>query len=102
MQDPLITSLSSHQQALKDQLQQVCSGKPTDIVLGAAINLVCNAVRQSYHKRERAEARFDELVGKAKAMLLDHYDRSNGRAFGAFPYDQTIHMPTVTDRDRRH
>lgn len=61
--------------------------------MGAAANLLVNAIRQAYPTREKAAAAYDELVSKVKGQLIDqHYD-ATGRKKGLFPYNQVIEVP---------
>ncbi len=68
-------------------------------MIGATVNILVNAIRQSQPTRGQAEARFDELFGRTKQVLLDHYD-ALGRKRGIFPYDQVVEMPHVDFRKR--
>jgi hypothetical protein len=73
-------------------MSQASSGFAMDDVIGAAANILINAIRQSQPTQAKAEIRFDELFGRSKQALVDHYD-SLGRKRGIFPYDQVIEVP---------
>jgi len=70
---------------------RAANGFSTDDAIGAAVNIVINALRQSCTTRQEAEIAFDELFGKSKSTLMNHYD-SLGRKRGVFPYNQTIEV----------
>lgn len=71
----------------------------TDDVVGAAVNLLLNALRQRHNRREDAEKHFDELVGRSKVILMEHYQ--NGvRRQGVFPFPQTIEMPLFQSKNK--
>ncbi len=59
-------------------------------VINAGASVMITAMRQVYATRQEAEARFDEVFGRTKTHLLNHYDSISGRKSGAFPYDQKI------------
>lgn len=76
-----------------------CNGYPSDDVIGAAVNLLINALRGAYGDRRQVEARFNDLVGRSKQALLDHYDGVSGKRRNIFPFDQRIEMPLFIDKD---
>lgn len=76
------------------------NGVPADIVEDVAVNLLVNAIRQTYPIRHLAEARYDELVGKAKQVLLDHYDGATGKRRAIFPHTQHIIARLLSDTDK--
>jgi len=92
--DPLLNASSEAQRVLFTKYVEQSSGFPIDVVIGAAVNLIVNALRQTYTTREVAGTRFDEIASKAKGILFSHYD-SLGRKKGIFPYNQTIVMPLI-------
>lgn len=79
---------------LFQRFSKACDGMPTEAVIGAAANILINALRQTKNTQPQAEAAFDELFGKMKQILVDHYD-TLGRKRGIFPYDQTISLPRM-------
>lgn len=99
MKDPMILATPPTGRELFTRLSSTCDGFPVDVILTASINLLLNAIRQSHPTREAAERSFDELFGKSKAVLMDHYD-SFGRKKGIFPYDQVINMDIVRFRNK--
>jgi hypothetical protein len=70
---------------------------PLVVVVDAAAALIINAVRQDYSNWHDAERAFDELFGRMKQVLKDHYD-ANGRKKGIFPYDQEIQAAFVRNK----
>ena len=78
-------------------LSQMARGFEHDVVIGAAANVLLNAIRQNKATRHQAEVAFDELFGKLKAILVDHYDGA-GRRRSVFPHPQTIEMPMIRFR----
>jgi len=96
--DPLMKASEKAQIELFQQFCHVANGFSTEAVVGAAINVLVNSIRQTYPSKRQAEMRFDELFGQTKQVLLDHYD-SMGRKKGIFPYTQTIHGSLFVDKD---
>lgn len=97
--DPMLKVSSQAQRALFESFCQAANGFSTEAVVGAAINVLVNAIRQSQPTKHQAEKRFDELFGQTKQVLINHYD-SVGRKKGIFPYDQTIHATLFVDEDK--
>lgn len=88
------------ERALFEQITKLSDGKPLEAVLGAAINMIVNALRQTHGLRKDAEAQFDVLFGKAKTILLnEHYDSVTGKRRGVMPFTQVLHMPYHIDDD---
>lgn len=99
--DPLKNFQDGNQRELFVTLRNACHGRSLNEVVGAAINLVVNALRQECHQLRDVEQRWDEVVGRAKGLLLEHYDTSRGvRKDGVFPFDQTVQMPHHIDPDK--
>lgn len=100
--DPLLKTGPEADRELFQAFSSASDGYPVEAAINAATNVLINAVRQSRPTREQAERAIDELIGRAKAILLDqHYD-STGRRKGIFPYDQTIVVPHFNPRSRQH
>jgi hypothetical protein len=97
--DPLIKTGPDQQLELFNRFSHAASGFSTSEVIGAAANLVINAMRQAHSKRAEAERAYDEHAAKVKGILMDHYD-SLGRKKGIFPYTQNIMMPFVKGGDK--
>jgi hypothetical protein len=92
--DPLLNVSSEAQKILFDKFKEQARGFPIDVVLGAAINVVVNALRQTYSTRDAAGKRLDEIASNTKGILYSHYD-SFGRKKGIFPFNQNIVMPLI-------
>lgn len=99
-QDPLHQSGPEAEKELFRRLGHVCNEFPRETVLGAAMNLLVNAIRQEHATRGRAEAAFDEIAGRAKNVLLErHYDLVGNRR-NVFPFAQTIDLPLADLRGK--
>lgn len=100
--DPILKSGPDQQRELFNRFCREANGFSTEEVIGAACNLIINAIRQVYSTRQRAEARFDEIFGRVKTLLVGHYDQL-GRKRGIFPYNQFIEPQHFVDKDeKRH
>lgn len=94
--DPLTKVGAEGQQELFQSLVSSSAGHPKDDVINAAVNLLINAVRQHCSTRAVAEKTFDEIVGRAKSLLLDaHYDAATNKRRNIFPFHQVIEMPLM-------
>lgn len=88
--DPLIKAGPGGQRELFERFtREAGAGFSTADVIGAAFNVIVNAIRQAHESRDAAVKSYDELFGKNKSLLLNHYD-SRGRLRGVFPYPQII------------
>jgi hypothetical protein len=97
--DPL-KSISGQEKLLFDLFTHASVGKNLDAVMGAAINVIINAIRQSYPKRVDAERKIDELFGRGKTLLLaNHYDSVTGLRRNVFPHTQVVRMAYHFDDD---
>lgn len=97
--DP-IRKIGENQRELFDRFSKLADGFTADDVINAGANILINALRQAYPTRDRAEARFNELFGKTKQLLMDHYDGTGRRKAGIFPFNQTIHAEFIIDKDK--
>lgn len=99
--DPLL-GLPEQERMLFEVFGRACAGKNVDAVYGAAINILINAIRQMEGTRREAEARWDELFGRGKSLLLDrHYDVVTGRRRNVFAHTQVINFPLHIEDDER-
>lgn len=98
--DPLYIATPNRQKELFDLMSKTAHGFTAEDVIGAAANLLINAIRQTQPTRRQAEVRFDELFGRSKQVLVDHYD-TLGRKRGIFPYDQVINVPLMDFRKNK-
>jgi hypothetical protein len=88
--DPMLAA-PDPQLELFNRFCREANGFPADLAIGAAANVIVNGLRQSHGSRQEAERRFDELFGRMKSLLVEHYDML-GRKRGVFPYNQVIEM----------
>ena len=95
----MVISTPDKQRQLFDRMSRSADGFSAEDAIGAAANILINAIRQSQTTRAAAEKRFDELFGRSKQVLVDHYDVL-GRKRGIFPYDQEILMPKLDFRSK--
>jgi hypothetical protein len=80
--------------ALFEKVCQLVSGAPLNIARDIAVSILINSIRQGARKRSDAEAAFNEIMGRAKTILLDaHYDSVTGNPRAVFPYTQVISPP---------
>lgn len=98
--DPLRQATPDAAMELFRLFARQANGFPRDTVVDAAVNIMLNALRQEHATRASAEKAFDELFGRSKQVLVDHYDVL-GRKRGIFPYDQVISVPQL-DFSRKH
>lgn len=98
--DPLTKTGPEAQMELTKRFGQIATGFPNEAVIGAAINVFVNALRQTYPAASAAEARYNELAGKFKTILLSHYDSVTGRRRSIFPFHQTISPLHFVDNDK--
>jgi len=81
---------------LFDAFNNAASGYEHQFVVGAAMNLLVNAVRQNCATRNDAERTFDELVGRTKNLLLEkHYDPVTNKRRNIFPFTQVVQAELV-------
>lgn len=97
--DPMQLVTPPNGRELFKRFSEQSDGFPTEYVITASINMLLNAIRQTYPTRGAAEIAFDELFGKSKATLMSHYD-SFGRKKGIFPYDQVINAERIDFRTK--
>lgn len=98
--DPLIKTGPDAQMELTKLFGKAATGFPNEAVIGAAINVLVNALRQTYPRASAAEARYSELVGRFKTILLSHYDGVTGKRRAIFPHHQTISPALHVDQDK--
>lgn len=95
--DPLLLATPDYTRELFNRFSKAADGFSAEDAIGAAANVLINAIRQSQPTRAQAEKRFDELFGRSKQVLVNHYD-TIGRKRGIFPYDQVIEMDVFNAR----
>lgn len=87
--DPL-RQVTGTPQELFTRFSREANGFPRDAAIGAAANILLNALRQECVTRDKAEAAFNELFGRLKQTLVDHYDSASGRRRSVFPFNQSL------------
>jgi len=97
--DPMLVATPDNAKELFIRMSQVANGFSTDDVIGAAVNMLINGIRQGQPTRAKAEAAIDEIFGKTKAILVNHYDQL-GRKRGIFPFDQEVNGKLFNLRDK--
>jgi hypothetical protein len=102
MSDPLVDPrlVGDGERALFEALSHEAMGYQRAHVIGAAANLIINALRQDHERREGAGRAFDEYFGRIKELLMQHYD-STGRRRGVFAYDQALTVEHFDTRGSR-
>jgi hypothetical protein len=99
--DPLHLHLHNNQKELFVRLCAAANGFSTEDVIGAAGNMLVNALRQAHSTDRAVMASYDEWVARFKGILMDHYDRASGkRKSGIFPFDQVIQPPHLVADDK--
>jgi hypothetical protein len=77
--------------ALFAEIGKLCNGAPLNTMRDVAVSLLLSSIRMGTPLRKDAEACFDEIMGRAKSLLLDvHYDSVTGHRRAVFPYTQVI------------
>lgn len=93
--DPLLKTNFSDKE-LFVRFSREANGFPNDAVVSAAANVLLNAIRQKSKTWNEAEKEYNELFGRLKSLLSDHYDYG-GRKKGIFPYHQYVNAVKVVD-----
>jgi hypothetical protein len=98
--DPL-KNLPAQEKMLFEMFTRYSTGFNLDAVMGAAVNVLINAIRMAYPKRDGAEAKMSELFGRGMQMLLhNHYDSTTGLRRNVFPHTQIVRMAYHFDDDK--
>jgi hypothetical protein len=98
--DPLRQAGPSQQQELFRRFTAAANGFSTEDVIGAAMNVLVNAIRQSNPSWSKASERYDEWMARFKTVLSNHYDTVTGKRRNIFPFHQTVHMDHFDARDK--
>jgi uncharacterized protein (DUF1697 family) len=77
---------------LFNRLSEKCEGFTAQETVAASANLLLNALRQANPKQANALKAFDELMGRTKQVLSDHYNQFSGERNNIFPFDQVVQM----------
>jgi hypothetical protein len=102
--DPLPKSVSEQTRHLFERMNnEAAKGFTAAQVQDATLNILVNSIRQAYANGPQAEARFNEIMGRTKSLLLEHYDGVTGKRKNVFPFTQYIRPPLVeADDDFKH
>lgn len=93
--DPLWKSAPERVEHLTKQFGKEANGFSIEDVVNASAATLITALRQAYSTKGEAESRFNELFGRMLTLLLTHYDGSNNRVQGAFPFNQAIYPNVI-------
>ena len=77
-------------QALFKAFALAANGHPAQDAIGAAANIIANAVRQNCGTRKEAEGVMHEMFGRTMVALMEHYDPTTGRRRSVVPFDQVL------------
>lgn len=80
------------EKALFDALAKVCNGFASEQVVGAALNLVVNAIRQANATDKGALNAADAAHAAIRRILVAHYDNV-GKRRNIFPFHQKVEVP---------
>lgn len=69
----------SSERALFDAFARAANGCSREAVVGAAANVIANALRQSHKQRGEAEEELDALVASIKRGMARHYGEDGKR-----------------------
>lgn len=83
---------------LMEAISQLLHNVPVNIVRDIAVSLLIDSMRQHIAHRNEAEAGINEIFGRAKDILLMHYDSVTGLRKALFPYTQVISPPLHVDK----
>lgn len=89
--DPLHQNPNAEKE-LFSALAKVANGFTAEQVVGAALNLVVNAIRQSQPSERGAMDAADAAHAAMRRILASHYDNA-GKRRNVFPFHQVIEMP---------
>jgi len=96
--DPL-NSVSEQERKLFIAMDAQAKDVPLNIVIGAALNIIVNAVRISQQNRANAESLWDNSCGVGKELLLKNYDSVTGQRRNVFAFTQIVEMPLHIEPD---
>ena len=97
--DPLLDMAAEGQIRLMQKFGKLASGSSQEVVMGAALNIITNALRQTYPNRLQAVSRYEELIARGREILAEQYNAAGKRKEGV-PFTQHIHVPLLKDIDK--
>lgn len=80
-------------------LARAASGFTNDQVVGAAVNLLVNAIRQNNASRAAAMGASDKVHALMRQVIDAHYD-AMGKRRNVFPFHQIIEVPHLDARKK--
>jgi len=95
--DPLAAAdnVSPTQHNLFKELVASAKGQESGDVIGAAVNLIINVIRQVHDSRRGAERAYDDVMGLGKRLLLEKHYYNDGRRRNIFPHTQRLEAAEV-------
>jgi len=100
VRDPLMRSAPERVAHLTREFGRVADRFSIGDVVNASAGMMVTAMRQAHPTREAAEREFNEVFGRMKQLLMDHYDGTRVRKDGLFPFDQNISPSLVVARPK--
>ena len=88
--DPLWLAGNENDQELFKKMAECCRQRPRESAVQAAYYIIINAIRQDIDNIDKAEWAWNELNGRAKQLLIDHYDATTKRRKNIFPFNQHV------------
>lgn len=97
--DPLPKGMPDYGRELYRRFLEASNGMPADAQFSAAVNLIAHTIRECYGRRDQAEARIGELLGKCMEITMRFYDPSTNKRRSTVPFTQRLVMPRHVDPD---
>lgn len=94
--DPLL-KVDDRERELFMQMTKVAASFPIELVIGAALNLVVNAVRQGHAAQRSALDSYDSVASRGREVLAGHYD-AVGKRRNVFPFHQRVEVSLFDNR----
>ena len=92
--DPLTQGPGAGRELFSRFSRECAKGFSRDDCIGAAANLIMNALRQDHPQHKNADEALTRLLERCRATLAEHYNL-NGSRKSIFPFDQIISVPLV-------
>ena len=92
--DPLTRGPGAAQELFTRFSRECSKGFSHDDCIGAAANLIMNAIRQGHPKYKDADEALTGLLERCRGVLAQHYN-VNGVRRSIFPFDQVIEVPLI-------
>lgn len=98
--DPLWKSAPERAHYLTNEFGRIADKFQAADVINAGGSILITVLRQCHPNRQKAEAAIDELFGRMKAKLLEHYDGAHKRKDGVFPFDQDLRPQLIVAKPK--